>query len=134
MDLARLQELRQELLHEEQLSRIWTFFMDHIGDKEEFTAIGKEVRDPFLEAVIAQVGQQLFAEDGAVSDLLLCRVSEQHFIHGGFSLGGRFGTVIFFEDEKMGLLAVTDRPPSTEVKYARFFGKPIARQGEPSRN
>ena len=66
MDRAQLQPLKQELLHEKRLSRIWLFFMDHFGDKEEFTAVGEQARDPFVEAVIAEIGQQRFADDGAV--------------------------------------------------------------------
>jgi len=134
MDLAQLQQLKQQLLHEEQLSRIWLYFMDHFAEKVEFIAIGEEARDPLVEAVIAQIGQQLFGDDGAVSHLLLSRVAEQDFIHGGFALGGRVGGVIYFEDLHMGLLMVTDHPPSIEVKYARFSGRPLPRRGEPSRN
>ena len=134
MDLAQLQQLKQELQREKTLSRIWLFFMDHFGDKEEFVAAGEDARDPFVEAVIANVGQQLFGEDGAVSDLILCRVPEQYFIHGGFALGGRIGGVIYFDDLKMGLLMVTDRPPSIEVKYARFSGKLLPRRDGPSLN
>ena len=134
MDLALLQQLRQELLHEEKLSRIWTFFMDHFGDKEEFTAIGEEVVTPSWKRSSPRSVSNSLARTGRSVDLLLGRVAEQHFIHGGFALGGRLGTVIYFEDEKMGLLAVTDRPPAIEAKFARFFGKPIPKQGEPSRN
>jgi hypothetical protein len=126
--------LKQKLQYEEDLTRIWLYFMDHFAEVGEFMALGEEARHPLVEAVVAQIGQQLFGADGAVSRLLLNQIAEQDFIHGGFALGGRLGGVIYFDDLRMGLLMVTDHPPSIEVKYARFSGRPLPKRGEPSRN
>jgi hypothetical protein len=134
MDLTRLQELKQKLLHEDQLAPVWSFFLDHFGEDPAFIALGERADHPFVEAVVDQVGQQLFGQGGAVSRLLLTRLADQQFIHGGFSMGGRVGGVIYFEDARIGLLAVADLPPSIEAKYARFSGYPLRQQGEPSRN
>jgi hypothetical protein len=91
MDLTRLQELKQKLLYEKRLSLVWTFFLDNFAEDEEFITAGEETRHSFLEMVLAQIARQLFADDGQVGKLLLGRVAEQQFIHGGFSMGGRPG-------------------------------------------
>jgi hypothetical protein len=134
MDLARLQELKQKLLYEEKLTVVWSFFTDHFADHDEFVALGEHTRHPFVEAVLAQLGQQLFADKGTVRNLILTRVPEQHFLHGGFGMAGRVGGVIYFEDVGVGLLAVSPLPPSIDVNYARFSGQPIKRYTNPSRN
>lgn len=84
--------------------------------------------------MLAEIGRQLFSRDGTVSGLLLTRLADEHFIHGGFQMGARLGGVIYFEDAHIGLAAVADTPPSIEAKYARFSGQPVRRQGKPSRN
>jgi hypothetical protein len=134
MDLAQLQELKRQVLQEKELAPVWSYFLDHFGEDPDFIALGERTRHAFVEAVLEQVGQQLFARDGAVSRLILTRVADQQFIHGGFSMGGRIGGVFFFEEARIGLLAVADTPPSIEVKYARFSGYPVRRPVTPSQN
>ncbi|MDB5313169.1 MAG: hypothetical protein JWO38_7371 [Gemmataceae bacterium] len=134
MDLAELQVLKQKLLHDEKLAPVWSYFMDHFADHREFIALGERINDSFVEAVLAQVSQQLFGADGAVHNLILTGIPEQHFLHGGFGMGGRFGGVIYFEDAQVGLLAVPVGPPSAEVKYARFSGRFARLPGDPSLN
>jgi len=134
MDLTRLPELKQKLLYEQRLSVVWEFFLDHFAENLEFIAAGEEIRHALVEAIIAQIAEQLFADDGAVGNLLLARLSGPQFIHGGFSMGGRPGGVIYFEDDQVGLLAVAQGPGSDEVKFARFSGQQIKRFTEPSQN
>jgi hypothetical protein len=134
MDASQLQELKQKLLHEQELAPVWSFFLSHFGEDPGFIALGERAGNPFVEAVVAQVGRQLFGQDGAVRGLLLTRVADQHFIHGGFSMGARIGGVFYFEDAHIGLVVVADAPPSTEVKYARFSSQPVRPPGKPSPN
>jgi hypothetical protein len=134
MDLARLQELKQKLLHEERLAPVWEFFLSRFGENPEFIALGERARHPFVETVVAEVGRQMYPREAEVSGLLLTRVPGRQFLHGAFSVGGRIGGVIYFEDARVGLVVVPDKPPSIEVKYARFSGHPVRSRGEPSRN
>jgi hypothetical protein len=134
MDLTRVQELKQKLLQEAELAPVWLFFMNHFVDNPEFIALGERVSHPFVEAVVAEVGRQLFGGKGAVNNLLLTLIAEQQFIHGGFAMGGHLGGVIYFEDAQMGLVTVAEMPPSIDVKYARFSGKPIRKVPTPSVN
>jgi hypothetical protein len=134
MEPARLQELKQKVLHDKDLAPVWSFFLDHFGENSEFMALGELTDHLFVEAVLAQVGQQLFGAEGAVTRLLLTRIADQHFIHGGFSMGVRIGGVFYFEDAQIGLAAVADKPPSIEAKYARFSARRMPKVGPPSRN
>lgn len=135
MDLTRMQELKRKLLHDSQLPPVWVYFLDHFGEKEEFRVLGEPINHPFVEAVISEVGRQLFGPKHSVHNLILKRIDDQHFVHGGFTIGSHIGGVFYFEDEQMGLVMVAERPPSIEVKYARFSGQPLRRKiPEPSNN
>jgi hypothetical protein len=135
MDLTRLQELKRKLLQEAQLPPVWGYFLDHFGDKQEFRVLGDRVNHPFVEAVVTEVGKQLFGPKKSVRDLILKRIDDANFIHGGFMIDGHIGGVIYFEDEQMGLVMVAEMPPSIEVKYARFSGQQVRRKiPEPSQN
>jgi hypothetical protein len=134
MDLAQLQQLKHKLLHDKELAPIWSFFFDNLAADPEFIALGQKTEHEFVEAVVAQVARQLFPKSGGASSLLLNRLPEQQFIHGGFFVAGRPGGVVYFEEGRIGLIAIADLPPSIEVKYARFSNPPIRTQGSPSRN
>ena len=130
MNLDRLEELKQKLSQEKELSVVWTFYMDHFADHQEFIEVGGPTSNSLVTTVVAQVAQQMFGRKGTVSNLLLIRIPDYRFIHGPFMVEGRTGGVIYFEDTKMGLVAVAEHPPSQEVKYARFSGQPMKRQSK----
>jgi hypothetical protein len=134
MDLSGLLLLKHKLLHDKELAPVWAYFLDNFGEDSDFIANGERTSHELVEAVVEQIAEQMFGADGKVRNLLLVRVPGQQFIHGGLTVGGRFGGVIFFEDEQIGLVVVPDKPPSIEVKYARFSARPQQRRGEPSRN
>ena len=134
MELTRLQELKQKLLHDKDLAPVWLYFLDHFAENPAFIALGERVDHPLVEAVIDQVSKQLFPRDGKVVGVLLTEIAEPKFLHGGFFMGLRPGGVFFYEDIGMGLLVVPDLPPSIEVKYARFSGRPMPKIGGPSVN
>jgi hypothetical protein len=135
VDLTRLQELKQKLLHDPLLPPVWVYFLDHFGEKQEFRILGDRVTHPFVEAVVQEVGRQLFGTKSTVRDLFLKLIDDVHFVHGSFMIGGHIGGVIYFEDEQMGLVMVAEMPPSIDVKYARFSGQPVRRKiPEPSNN
>jgi hypothetical protein len=134
MDLKPLQELKQKLLHDKQLPPVWSFFLDQLVAQQEFIGLGQQTKHAFVEAVVAEIGQQMFPRDATVRDLLLVRIPDQDFVHGGFVMSGRLGGVFYFEDAHIGLVTVAENPPSTEVKYARFSGRPVKPPPKPSRN
>jgi len=60
------------------------------------------------------------------------RVRDAGLIHGGFLVGGRVGTAIFFPDVGAGLIAVIARPGGG-MRYARFRAL-AALRGDPGLN
>lgn len=125
MQLYRLKQLKQKLLRDKDLSKIWLFYMDEFADHPEFIEVGEPKPDPFLEAVVPQICQQMFGKKVPIQDLLLIYIPEFKFFHAPFLVDGRTGGLIYFEESKTGLLAVaTGFPTSDEVKYSRFSTAP----------
>jgi hypothetical protein len=124
MDLELLAVLKDKLVHATQFTEVINYFFDQFGEDPEFIGLGEATRHTFLESVLAEVGRQMFGSQTAIMDMLLTRLPEKHFIHGGGILNGRVATVLYFEDVAVGLVAVAS-PISKETKLARFTGKPL---------
>ncbi|WP_017326389.1 hypothetical protein [Synechococcus sp. PCC 7336] len=121
MKIERLQELKQKLIREPNLAKIWSFYMDHFADFQEFTDLGEPTDSPFLEAVIPQVCEQIFGRKMRISGLLTIYIAEHQFFHSPLFAEGRPGGVIYFEEAKVGMLAVSaEFPPTADVLYSRF--------------
>jgi len=120
MDLSKLDTLREKLVGDKDLSVIYTYFLDHFGENEEFMGLGDSVREPFLEQILAQIGGQLWHTDVVIFGLILKEIPEYKFIHGAGQMNGRLTTVIYFEEIKTGLCVVADSVPRQETKFARF--------------
>ena len=52
MNIDQLQELKQKLTNDADLSDIWLFYMDHFADHPEFTDIGGPADNKYLDAVL----------------------------------------------------------------------------------
>jgi hypothetical protein len=134
MDLALLATLKDKLVHAQNFTQVMEYFFDHFGEDPAFIALGDRAHDPFLEAVLREVGKQLFGGKVAVTDLLLTRLPEHQFLHGGCALNGKLANFLYFEDIHVGLLAVAMAVPVGEVKMVRFTGRRLPPVGEPSQN
>ncbi len=133
MNIDRLQELKQKLTIEADLSNIWLFYMDHFADHAEFTELGKPTHNQYLDGVLHNTCQQMFGRAIKITDFLPIYIPEYHFFHAPFQVERRIGGVIYFEDIKIGLIAVSaDYPPTDEVKYSRF--SEIMQLPTPNRN
>src|SRR5436305_14766339 len=98
MDLSLLETLKEKLASAKRFSDVLDYFLTHFGEKPAFIALGERARVPFLERILAQVGGQIFPGDVIVSNLILTRLAEQQFVHGGFALNGCLANVIYFDD------------------------------------
>jgi hypothetical protein len=121
MNIERLQELKQKMINDKDLSQIWLFYMDHFADHREFTELGKPAHNDYLDVVLHKTCQQMFGKAIMIDNFFLIYLAEHQFFHGPFQVEGRIGGVIFFEDIKVGLLAVSSEfPPTDAVTYSRF--------------
>ena len=132
LNLNRLDQLKLMVSHEPKLDLVWLFYMDHFADHAEFTDLGEATRHPLVEKVVAMISQQLFSQ--APNDLRLIILPEYQFIHGSFLVGDRIGGVIYFEESLMGMVALSESPPSNLVKYSRFKGQPMGSYPQAERN
>jgi hypothetical protein len=134
MDLSLLTTLKDKIAGATDFTDVWNYFFDHFGEDREFIDAGERTEHPFLTALIAQIGEELFGRKVAVVDVLLINVPSHSFYHGGFMIGGRVGNVLYFDDVQTGLLAVLMSSASNETKFVRFSGRRMPRPGPPSNN
>jgi hypothetical protein len=134
MDLALLATLKNKLIHAKNFGQVWEYFFDHFGEDLEFIAQGERARHPFLEAVLTQVGREMFGKPVRLTNLLLTRLPEHQFFHGACSLDGKLANVMYFEDIQVGLIAVAASFAPSETKMARFTGRRMPMPGSPSQN
>jgi hypothetical protein len=122
MDLSKLETLKEKLVSAKDFSEVWTWFLDHLGENPEFMGLGERVKDPFLEMVLRQIGQQLFGRPVELHDILFVYLKEHGFVHGALTLEDRPATVFYFQDIKQGLVVIAWSLAPTETKFARFSG------------
>ncbi|WP_292853345.1 hypothetical protein, partial [Nostoc sp. NMS8] len=97
--------------------------MDHFADHPEFTDLGEPADHEYLDAVLQKTCQQMFGKAIKISDCLLIYIAPYHFFHGAFQIEGRIGGVIYFEDIKFGLIAVSEDYPATRGKAGEAVTK-----------
>ena len=132
MDLSLLETLKHKLTTAKEFSEVFAYFLDHFGEDPGFIALGERTDSPFLEGMLAQIGEQMFGRKVHVGNVLLTLLPEQQFIHGTCTLNGRLTTVLYFEDITTGLLAVI--LTASDTKLARFTGRPMPGMPTPSAN
>src|SRR5262249_4598685 len=86
MELTLLDTLKDKLIHAQNFTHVWEYFMDHFGQDPDFIALGDATQDPFLEAVLVHVAKGLFGQAVSTADFLLTRLPEHQFLHGGGTL------------------------------------------------
>ncbi len=119
---AQLTTLKEKLVQARDFMPVMDYFMTHFGENPQFMTLGERAHHPVIEAAIIQTIQQLFGASISPHQLLLTRLPEERFIHGGGMFASQVLTVLYFEDLQMGLLAVTAPFGSDEIKLARFTG------------
>jgi hypothetical protein len=123
MDLSLLKTLEEKLHQAQEFSDVWDYFLTHFGQKPEFIALGQRTGDDFLEAVLAEVGKQLFGRPVRITDMLLTRLPEHGFIHGSVVLEGKLTSAIYFEKIHKGMLGILWSSSPPETKFVRFTGR-----------
>jgi hypothetical protein len=121
LDLRKLNMLKMKLMQEKELHVVMTYFFDHFGENPDFLDVSKPARHELLEAVIAQtVGPLTGSKSKAVLlNFLLLHVDKHQFYHGAFFINGKMANVIYFDDVKMGCIAVL-MSGKGETNFVRF--------------
>jgi hypothetical protein len=133
MNADRFNKLKQKMSKESDLSKIWHYYMDHFSDHPEFIDMGAPEQNPFVEGAIREIFKQFFGKKVPSVNLLLIHIPEYNFFHGPLQCQGRIGGVIYSDDIKIGLIAMSSSS-SDEVKYSRFSSPINISYGEGDRN
>jgi hypothetical protein len=132
MDLSLILVLKQKMKTATQLSEVWNYFLDHFGLNPDFVKLGRQTPgDPFLTAVLDAVGQQLYRKESvSITNMLWKELPDFQFLHGVCEMERKMANVLYFEDLKMGVVAIPWSLSPPETKLVRFRG---ALLGPPSR-
>jgi len=107
--------------------------MDNFADHPGFTQLGEPSYNEYLDGIIHKTCQRMFGRAVKITDFLPIYIAKYRLFHAPFQVERRIGGVIYFEDIKIGLIAVSaDYPPTDAVKYSRF--SEILQLPTPSRN
>ncbi len=120
MNINLLQKLKQKLRQEPKLADIWEFYLDHFADHQEFANLGEPVQNKEIETALVNCCRQMFEDKGEllIAEFMSIYLAKQRFFHGPVKIEGRYGGMFYFEDIKMGLVAIPGEHPL--VKYSRF--------------
>jgi len=133
MKIARLLELKQRLYREKDLSKIWSFYMDHFSGRAKFAELGRPVVNESLEYVIGRICREMFRIETKIDNILIIQVEKYQFFHCTFMVKDYIGGLIFFEETKMGLVAVSTFA-NPKVMYSRFTEMMPMKHSEPKPN
>jgi len=115
--LAKLKDLLQT---GDDFGEIMQYFLDHLGDHQDFINMGKRAKNKLVQEALLYVGKKLFQTDVKVTNVLLTEVKKAKFFHGACFIQGCFANLIYFEDIDVGMVAVLRSPHSSYVEYIRF--------------
>jgi hypothetical protein len=132
MDLAGLATLKKHLVEADDFARLWDEFMTKYGERRAFMRHGEPYRSPLLETAITAAAAGVMGREVPVRGMMLIRIPEHGFVHGGLQVGGKFANVFYFEDLGVGLLTVV-LSDAGDTRFARFTastgpGGELARQ------
>ncbi len=133
MNADRFKQLKQKMSKEKDLSKVWYYYMDHFSDHAAFTEMGQPERNPYVEGAIREIFKQMFGKKVPSVNLLLIHIPEYNFFHGPLQAQGRMGGVIYSDDIKIGVIAMSSSS-SDEVQYSRFSSPIEISYGEGDRN
>lgn len=132
-NLSLMPKLKEMVVTADDFMTVWTYFLDHFGENPAFLDLGAPTKSPFIEAIIRQVGGQIFKREPTLNNLFLIHVPEQKFIHGGFVLNGKISGIIYFEDIQWGIISVS-MSLGGHTEFSRFSAKQVANPNRRHRN
>ncbi|MDB5391593.1 MAG: hypothetical protein JWM11_7239 [Planctomycetaceae bacterium] len=136
MDLSKLDVLKQLMVHGQDFSQMFVYFLDHLGDQQEFHRLGEQTTVPLFESALGQAAYAWYKLTVIRMEQRLKRLPEQHFIHGTVRLNDYPLSVIYFEDADVGIIAQCVPAPQQQgnLQFIRFSGRPLRKTRGPSPN
>ncbi len=121
MDITLLETLRYKIATAKVFADVFEYFFDNFGEDPDFFALGEPAEDDLLLKLLGHIGGEIFKTDKVRLDgLRLIRIAEYNFIHGGMTMNGAMGNVIYCEDLQKGLLVVHRPGKNPPTQFVRF--------------
>lgn len=126
----QLEHLKQSLIQATEFAKVLEEFFDLV-ETPGFLDMGQRVSDEVLEEVLRVTAAQLGG--GRLRNVLLVSLDDHGVVHGSFTLGARMGSVLYFNDVRMGLASAVDMATG-DTRMARFTASRLYREPSPSGN
>ncbi len=118
----KIDTLKTMLVTEDKFDRTLGYFFDNLGYDRAFLDAGKPTTNQTLQDILKSLVTQACGEGSAITQLKIFKAGKSKFIHGMCFINGGIGTVLFFEDLNVGLLAVSSPVSMSDISYIRFSG------------
>lgn len=128
---AKLEELRNKLLHEERFGDAWEYFLSELVEDDDFIRAGRALSGaaPLSIQLLGLLARASGIEPGTIEALLI-EMPQFRFVHGSCRFTPtQVGGLIWFDDIACGLGAIMNLTTS-QVTYARI--STVGSPGRPS--
>ena len=115
-----LKSLKDLLFEGKDFGQIAHYFMDHLGENEDFLNASYRVANERLEAVLTQTLALYLKHPVTMRQLTLLGVPHTTFYHGSFFVDDRLGTIMYFREIDRGLIALAPGRGQAETTFVRF--------------
>lgn len=114
-----IQALEELLNTTTSFSKAAEYFLDHLGENEDFLKQGKIIEHDALESILAAFAKRLANVENATG-LHLMKSKHGNIIHGFCWLGNRNTTLFYFDKSDIGLLIVAPVALKGDTDFFRF--------------
>jgi len=134
MNPRNIETLKRMAVHEKELHKVMTYFIDHLCEQRGFASAGVPHRDPLLNTVMQEVGRHVLGAQVVLHETMLIRLPAFRFVHGIVRLGDSLGSVIYFEELHTGVLALSVDMSTGEMMFVRIRCAAVPAGEDPSVN
>ncbi len=116
----QIKTLKVMIVQESDLHQIARYFFDTLGHNRKFISDAKPVKPRLLRKILDASASRVFGEGSTVTGVRLLRSGRVPLVHGGCTVAGYPGTVLFFEDLNVGMLIVLTSLVTHHISCIRF--------------
>ena len=120
VDLTKLSELKRLTSQALDFHDGWRYFFENFCEKSSFHDCGIKTDYPLLKQAITQTGANYFKQSCHLTGFVAIELRDYYFFHGCCALNGHLGCYYYFDDIKVGMMALSNSPELTAIELFRF--------------
>lgn len=121
LDMGLLENLRFKIGTAKDFYEVFNYFFDNFGENSDFMDQGEPADDKLLLALLKAIGQAVLQTQTVKLDkVMLMRVPEYNFIHGGLMINNALANVIYCDDLQTGIAAFCLPSAGGKTQLTRF--------------